>query len=81
MQCVVIDSNNVVMAAVDNGNCSAYLVSQSDVIMNSVFSTQWIADNGGAELLQHAFYAGIFLPLLCYLVSYSFQSVINFLEK
>lgn len=81
MQCVTIGENNVVQAAVDNGNCALYLVSNSDVILNSVFSLQWVADNGGVSLLQQFFMMGFSLPLICYLVAWAFEFISQYLSK
>ena len=77
MQCVEIGINNAIQAVVDNGNCALYLVSASDVILNSVFSLQWVAENGGQEMLNRFFYAGFTIPILCNLTAWTFNLVLN----
>lgn len=80
MQCVEIGVNNAIQAAVDNGNCALYLVSANDVILNSVFSFQWVADNGGEALLHQAFMAGFSLPIICHLTAWAFNLLLNFIH-
>lgn len=77
MQCVEIASNNAIVASVDSGNCALYLVSANDVILNSVFSLQWVADNGGQALIQQAFYAGFSLPIICHLAAWAYQLLLD----
>lgn len=81
MQCVEIGTNNAIVAAVDSGNCALYLVSANDVILNSVFSLDWVAQHGGQTLLQQVFYAGFSLPLTCHLAAWVWNFLLEFIKQ
>lgn len=80
MQCASVDSSGLVHIVTDSGQaCSYYLLTAGDTSFFSVLiDPHWIVnETGNYDILGTMFMAGLSLPLIAYLTSWSFQTLIN----